>query len=241
MSSNTIYIFILFCLSCTTVAAQNNELKADCIRFNQLNTAIRDGKIKKPEAKTQFQNLMIALKAHSNQINDTNEWVFPVQGYNYRAAGGIAGNGYADRSYTYFDGNKHLAHPAHDLFITDRNQDCIDDKTHQPVNILAVADGVVIACSNEWEINSTLRGGRYIWIYHPRQNILTYYAHNRELFVTPGDVVKKGDKIAEMGRTGYNAYKKRSPTHLHFSAYHLIDNLPVAYNCYADLVKTYKR
>jgi hypothetical protein len=238
MMKNLAYAFILICFTCMQTLAQGDPLKADCIRFNQLNTAIRDGKVKKKDATEQFQKLIMELKGHSNQINDNALWIFPVQGYNYRAIGGIHGNGYSDKGYNYFDGNKHLAHPAHDIFITDRNQDCIDDKTHQPVNVLAVADGIVIACSNEWETNSNLRGGRYIWIYHPQQNNLTYYAHNRELFVLPGDVVKQGDKIAEVGRTGYNAFKKRSPTHLHFSAYHLVNNLPVAYNCYAQLVKT---
>jgi len=98
-----------------------------------------------------------------------------------------------------------------------------------------VDNGIVIACTNEWEPASSLRGGKFIWIYHPAQNIITYYAHNQAIFVKPGDEVKQGQKIAEVGRTGYNAYKKRSPTHLHFSAFQIIDGLPVPYNCYLQL------
>jgi murein DD-endopeptidase MepM/ murein hydrolase activator NlpD len=239
MIKRLIYIIAFVCFASHQVQAQA-QLKEICIRFDQFNTAVRDLKIKKAEAKTQFQKLISELKANSTQIQDNADWLFPLQGYNYKAIGGYKGNGYSDKGYSYFDGNKHAAHPAHDIFISDRNQDCIDDKTRQHVNILAVADGMVIACCNEWNEASDLRGGRYIWIYHPKQNLLTYYAHNRELFVSPGDVVKKGDKIAEMGRTGFNAFKKRSPTHLHFSSYQLVNNLPVAYNCYTQLVKTSK-
>lgn len=236
MIKKVIYTFTLL-LFCLQIYAQD-KLKDLCIRFDQLNTAIRDLKIKKADAKLQFQNLITELKAKSASINDNADWIFPIQGYNYKAIGGFKGNGYSDKGYSYFDGNKHTAHPAHDIFINDSNQDCIDDKTLQPVNVRTVADGVVIACCNNWDQNSDLRGGRYIWIYHPRQNLLTYYAHNRQIFVSPGYIIKKGDKIAEIGRTGFNAFKRRSPTHLHFSAYHLVNNLPVAYNCYTQLVKT---
>jgi murein DD-endopeptidase MepM/ murein hydrolase activator NlpD len=232
---------LFFGLFCAFATAQNNPLTTACIHFDELNTKVRDGKIKKDEAKLKFQQVITAVRAAGSQIKDDDAWIFPIQSYTYHSAGGVNGDGYSDKSYSYFDGNKHLAHPAHDLFVNDRNQDCIDDKTHKPINILAVADGVVIACCNEWDVTSNLRGGQYIWLYHPRQNIITYYAHNRELFVKVGDVVKKGDKIAEMGRTGFNAYKKRSPTHVHFSAYHLVNNLPVAYNTYPDLAKTAKK
>ena len=81
-----------------------------------------------------------------------------------------------------------------------------------------------------------MRGGNFIWIYHPQSETLSYYAHNSNVFVKPGDMVKQGDKIAEVGRTGYNAYKKRSPTHLHFSAFHIENGLPVPYNYYNQLV-----
>jgi murein DD-endopeptidase MepM/ murein hydrolase activator NlpD len=236
MIKKVIYSFTII-LCCLQIHAQD-KLKDICTRFDDLNTQVRDLQIKKTEAKLQFQNLITEIKSVSIAINDNSDWIFPIQGYNSKAIGGYKGNGYSDKAYSYFDGNKHAAHPAHDIFISDRNQDCIDDKTHLPVNILALADGVVIACCNEWAEDSDLRGGRYIWIYHPRQNILTYYAHNREIFVTPGQIVNKGDKIAHMGRTGFNAFKKRSPTHLHFSTYRLVNNLPVAYNCYTQLVKT---
>ena len=170
-------------------------------------------------------------------IDHNTTWLFPLQGYNYKAIGGTNGNGYSDKGYHFLDGNKHLAHPAHDIFIKDKNQDGLDDHTNQAVNVLAINNGIVVACTNEWDNASSLRGGRYIWIYNRSLGIITYYAHNREIFVKPGDVVKQGQKIAEVGRTGYNAYKKRSPTHLHFSAYNMVDGLPVPFNPYKQLTK----
>ncbi len=221
--------------------AQDTNLKIICTRIDKLNTAIRDNHIKKKDAVAEFKKLITEVKTNAVTINDNTDWIFPVQGYNYKAIGGNNGNGYSDKGYNYLDGNKHLAHPAHDIFIADRNQDGIDDHTQHPVSILAVADGVVISSCNEWQPNSTLRGGKYIWIYHPKQNAITYYAHNREIMVAPGDIVHQGQKIAEMGRTGFNANKKRSPTHLHFGAYSLVNDLPIPYNTYAQLVKTQKR
>jgi murein DD-endopeptidase MepM/ murein hydrolase activator NlpD len=179
--------------------------------------------------------LLEVIKSESNLKQASTSWVFPLLHYNYRATGGSAGNGYISSGYNYFDGNRHGGHPAHDIFINDRNQDCIDDKTHQPVEVLAVADGIVIACCNNWKSSSKLRGGKYIWIYHQQLNLITYYAHNDNIFVKPGDEVKAGQQIAFVGRTGYNAYKKRSPTHLHFSSFHIVDGKPVPFNGYEQL------
>lgn len=232
-----LFFTCIFFTSAFSVFAQ--DVSSVCDQLNNLNTFILLGSIKKAEASRQFNMLITQLK-NIVPADNTSSWIFPLQGCNYHAIGGTNGNGYSDKGYHYLDGNKHAAHPAHDIFISDRNQDCIDDKTHQPVNVVAVTDGVVIACVNEWDTASALRGGRYIWIFHPQLNIITYYAHNRAIFVKPGDMVKQGQKIAEVGRTGYNAYKKRSPTHLHFSSFHLIKGLPVPYNCYMQL-KTISR
>lgn len=211
------------------------DYKTLCHKINDLNTAVLKGSIKRADAAKQFKTLINQLKQSRHVLKVSDEWVFPLRGYNYHAIGG-GGSGYSDKGYNYLDGNKHTAHPAHDIFINDKNQDCIDDHTHKPVDVLAVDYGIVIACSNTWETNSNLRGGKYIWIYDDHGNII-YYAHNQVIFVNPGDEVKAGQKIAEVGRSGYNAFKKRSPTHLHFSAFKLVDDLPVPYNPYSQLKK----
>jgi hypothetical protein len=210
--------------------------------FNTFNNEVLKGHVKKQEAQVIIgkfvQQVTKDYLTHA-ETGATLQWVFPLEGYNYRAAGGTNGNGYNDKGFNYTDGNKHGAHPAHDIFINDKNQDCIDDKTQQPVNVLAIASGIVVACTNEWDATSDMRGGRYIWIYHPvtnnQQGYLSYYAHNRAIFVSPGNYVKAGQKIAEVGRTGLNAYKKRSPTHLHFSTFKLVDNIPVPFNSFKQL------
>ena len=234
----TILIAFILLLSSALYA---QDLQKACDKFNDFNATVLKGNVKGEVAVKQFDTLIEAIVHFGiirNQIDpEKQNWIFPLQGCNYQAIGGTKGNGYFDKGYHYLDGNKHAAHPAHDIFIRDKNQDGIDDKTNRPVDVLAVADGIVIACTNEWEPESNLRGGKFIWIYHPQSKIFTYYAHNRAIFVKSGDMVIQGKKVAEVGRTGLNAYPKRSPTHLHFSAFHLINGLPVPFNPYLQLTK----
>ncbi len=198
-----------------------DSLKILSIQFNLLNTQIRDGKITQQQAKTRVKRLLPQIKRlYFQQIKTdrSSKNSFPVEGYNYKAIGGENGNGYLPKGYNFYHGNKHVGHPALDIFVLDKDQNSIDDKTGKPVQIAAVADGVIIAAESNWEVTSLLRGGIYILLYDPKAELLYYYAHNKQLLVKPGDVVKSGQVIATLGRTGLNAYKKRSPTHLHFMA-----------------------
>jgi murein DD-endopeptidase MepM/ murein hydrolase activator NlpD len=95
--------------------------------------------------------------------------------------------------------------------------------------------GVVVALENEWQADSRLRGGKYLWIYDPANNLLVYYAHNEELFVALGTIVKPGDVLATVGRSGFNAAKRRSPTHLHFSVLRIGNGQPVPVQAYSEL------
>lgn len=191
-----------------------------CINFNTLYTQIRDGLISKKEALKRIQELMPLIKTyyydHGGHDSQKATWKFPLQNYGSKAVGGTNGEGYIASGYDFFDGNKHGGHPAHDIFINDKNQDCLDDKTQKPVNVLSMTDGIVIASATQWDTTSNLRGGKYIYIYQPSTNSLFYYAHNSEVLVQLCDIVKPGQVIAKVGRSGLNAYKKRSPTHLHF-------------------------
>lgn len=79
--------------------------------------------------------------------------------------------------------------------------------------IYAAANGRVVYSG------SGLRGyGKLIIIKH-NQHYLSAYAHNDKLLVTDGDRVRKGQQIAEMGRTGTDRAK------LHFQIRH--DGKPV--------------
>ena len=225
----------------TDKCAQKDTSINPCIEFNTLYIKIRDGLIKKADAK---KEIVISLDKiagfyteKGGKIYHKSEWVFPVQGYNSKAIGGSNGNGYSASGYDFFDGNKHTGHPAQDIFIDDINQDCIDDQTLLPLNILAMTGGIVVACEANWNPESPLRGGKYILVYDPGEKSLIYYAHNNKLFVHVGDIIKPGDKIAEMGRSGLNAYKKRSPTHLHLMYLNIDQNgevIPI--NIYQELL-----
>ena len=78
--------------------------------------------------------------------------------------------------------------------------------------IWAAADGVVETAAYGW--NSGF--GNYVIIDH-KNGYKTLYAHNTELYVKPGDTVKKGQAIAKMGNTGrvYGA----TGIHLHYECH----------------------
>jgi murein DD-endopeptidase MepM/ murein hydrolase activator NlpD len=236
---NKIFIFLIFIAA--TVSAQT-QLKTLAAEFDSVNTLVRDNKIGKEQALEQLQRILPALQtAYYSQKTDeakSEKWIFPVEGYSSNAIGGTRGEGYVPSGYDYFDGNKHGGHPAHDIFIYDKNQDCKDDKTGKFVNVLSVTSGIVVALEKEWGSASSLRGGKYIWIYALEENALFYYAHNNEVLVNVGQIVNVGDTIATVGRTGLNAFKKRSPTHLHFMKLVLDKEFyPKPVNTYKELLK----
>jgi murein DD-endopeptidase MepM/ murein hydrolase activator NlpD len=217
-----------------------------CGDFNSLNIKIRDGYISRLEALKEIQKLLPQIKhnyyKNGGQNIDKTNWVFPLQSYTSKAIGGTNGSGYIANGYDYFDGNKHGGHPAHDIFIIDKNQDCIDDISKVPVNILSMTAGIVLATETVWDSTSNLRGGKYIWIYDPNSNSFFYYAHNSNVFVKPCDIVNPGDTIATVGRTGLNAFKRRSPTHLHIMQLKLDSTyLPKPMDCYKYLLSSKTR
>jgi murein DD-endopeptidase MepM/ murein hydrolase activator NlpD len=204
----------------TVINSDSIAIKTLSAEFDSINTLVRDNKIEKAQALKELQRIIPALRsAYKHLKSDTTKqenWIFPVEGYSPKAIGGTRGEGYVLNGYNYFLGNKHGGHPAHDIFIYDKNQDSKDDRTGKYVNVLSVCSGIVVALENVWDSTSVLRGGKYIWIYAPAENALYYYAHNNEVLVNVGQMVNAGDTIAIVGRTGLNAFKKRSPTHLHF-------------------------
>ena len=187
--------------------------------YKQLLVDIREYKLAPAEARERFQDMMLVLKKafptayyDSTQVNIC----FPLMGFDFRAVGGY-GRGYIPRGYDLFDQTKKGSHPAHDIFMKDKNQDCRDDRTGDYIAVLSVSDGVVIGTENNWRTGSEYRGGNYIWIYDTTTGGLWYYAHQREIYVKTGQIVKAGQKIALVGRTGFNAAMPRSDTHLHMT------------------------
>jgi len=210
-------------------------------RFNSLNTLVRDGKIGREAARKELKRLLAELRTEYYRKGGADcgkdAWVFPLAGYDAHAITGGRNKGYIASGYDYFTGNRHGGHPAFDVFIHDRNQDSLDDRTGKPVKVLSLTGGIVVALEREWKQGSTLRGGKYLWVYDPSNDLLVYYAHNSDLFVKLGEIVKPGDQLAIVGRSGYNAAKHRSPTHLHLSVLQIKDGRPLPVNAYRELTK----
>jgi hypothetical protein len=175
------------------------------------------------EAQAQLVPLIGGLQSlYGMQISSSSaHWAFPVQGYGRRAVNRKDFNPHSRygpknvKGYNFFDGNQHGGHPAYDVFIHDKNQDFRDDHTGQAVNVVAMTDAVVVSVCREWETNKQLRGGNYIWLYNPTEDTFMYYAHLNEALVEEGVVVKAGDPVGTIGRTGVLAARKASPTHVH--------------------------
>jgi hypothetical protein len=231
---------ILLCgatlLFCGRTAAIDSCLP--CLAFDRLDKQIRDGALGRSEAESRFSRLIAELDALPDNATPGHTpppWQFPLRGYTLTECGIAAAQGFVASGYDYFDGNRHGGHPSYDLFIHDRNQDSLDDRTEQPVTIVAVTGGIVVAAETTWDENSSLRGGKYLWIYNPAEQLLVYYAHNRDLLVTVGDRVEPGTPIATVGRSGLNAAKRRSPTHLHLTVLKIRNGRPTPENILSRL------
>ena len=201
---------------------------------------IRDRLIDKESARETMRSLEISLKALYRQNGHVTEEAglfFPLMGYGPNAIGGRNGSGYHIEGYDFFDGNRHKGHPGHDIFIRDRNQDGLDDITGKPVLVVAASSGIVVSINLGWEPSSPVRGGNYVWVYDPLRGRYFYYAHLTDVLVGVGQIVSKGEPLGTVGRTGVNAYKKRSPTHLHFTVHESRDGYPRPVNPYPELVK----
>ncbi len=217
-----------------------------CLEFDRLYAQIRDQKIDHVTARTEVRDLVpriqTYLQAHRATPTPRDRWRFPLEGYGAESIGGKDGSGYVAAGYDYFEGYKSHGHPGHDLFIHDRNRDELDDATGKPVAVLSISTGVVVATAADWSPDSLLRGGRYVYVYDPAARGMFYYAHNRAVLVSPGEIVTAGQTIAYVGRSGRNANAPRSPTHLHVMFLSIDDDgYPRPRDIYADLRRIGRR
>ncbi|MDX1568954.1 MAG: M23 family metallopeptidase [Xanthomonadales bacterium] len=84
----------------------------------------------------------------------------------------------------------------------------VDFSGRKGAEVLAVADGVVIAAGKHYQY------GNMIDIDHGN-GYVTRYAHNEENLVKLGDRVRAGDRIAKMGATG-----RATGVHVHFEVWY---------------------
>jgi murein DD-endopeptidase MepM/ murein hydrolase activator NlpD len=248
-------IIITFCNCSNNKASKANSLESQnysdsiqrilkdtfcisCKEFNIVNTRVRDAKIDSAQAKKRIKILIPEIEKyffeHGGKITSKSDWIFPIEGYDWRNIGGTNGSGFTTTGYNYYDGNEYKGHPAHDIFVFDKNQDCLDDRTNKPINVLSVSNGIVVADEPFWKAGNPVKGGKYIWIYDPSFKGFFYYSHNDSIFVKSGDLIKAGQQIAFIGRTG-NAARKESPTHLHFAKFKYVNGEIIPDNPYEDL------
>jgi peptidoglycan LD-endopeptidase LytH len=215
---------------------KHSEISAYCLRFKTLLVDIREMTKTPDEARNEFQEIMKGLaEAYKNEKFDSAKVAitFPMRLIDYRRVGGSNGNGYFPKSFDLFDHKKKGSHPAQDIFLRDANADAIDDRLGVPLELVATTDGLVIAVEQNWQKDSEYRGGNYAWIYDYKNKGLWYYAHASKISVSPGDEVLAGDEIGITGRTGFNAAKLRSETHLHLMFLKIGDDfLPKPMNTY---------
>lgn len=193
-------------------------IKNPAVLWKPLMTEVRSGMLAREEAVERMRELI-------KQFNDfieirdlpeypNSEWVFPVRGYDASSIGGVNGSGYRPGGFDFFTPGSGI-HPAHDVFIRDRNQDCLDDLTGEPVEILSMSGGLVVETRNDWTPDMETRGGNFVYVFDNFSQGLFYYAHMKDVYVSVGDFVVPGFVLGTMGRTGANAFPARSPTHLH--------------------------
>lgn len=229
-----------------TAGATVNDKTATpaCIAYNQLNSDIRDGGIGRSAARAGLTRILASVRQEyynrGGRDHPVSEWIFPVSGYDLSAIDGGRTHGFVADGYDFFSGNRHGGHPALDIFIRDHNRDNLDDRTGKPVKVLSMTGGIVVALEKEWDKSGRLRGGKYIWVYEPAGELLVYYAHNDQLLVELGEIVRPGTPLATIGRSGLNAARRRSPTHLHLSALKVVAGNPLPLNIYATLRQSIK-
>jgi len=242
-------------VSLISVSQKINEMSADeefyvisseaVNEWYPLMRKVRDGNISRQNAVDSMNKVTNALwdymelnvkKKKVKKYSD-DEWVFPVKGYGANAIGGSGGSGYITSGFDFFEINSG-GHPAQDIFIADRNQDCIDDVTGNEVEILSMSGGVVVETRKNWDNTMMdIRGGNIVYVYDNYTNGLFYYAHLKDVKVNTGDFVKPGTVLGILGRTGKNAYPSRSPTHLHIMYVRSHDGEMIPENLYSDLLK----
>lgn len=213
--------------------ASGHSLAADCPHgtdWQHFERRVRDGGIGSSEGRDLIAYWSEALEQRFIYAEFDFRVFFPLTDYGLQSIGGRNGEGYKPAGYEFLGGNRHKGHPAQDIFIRDRNQDGLDDRTGRPVEVLSIADGVVLSTFSEWtsdEAHRHIRGGNYVWVYHPALRMFSYYAHLQAIRMKSGEKIAGGAPIGTLGRTGTNAFPPRSPTHLHFMLLRATDMAPV--------------
>ena len=198
----------------------DTEIQYDSGQYIGYQETIRDGEngLYKVTRKSQYVNgqLISATIANSTEIKPAVNRII-VKGQKY--APNVADLTYwawpTDRPYTittYFEYRWGSFHDALDIYVGYGS------------SVYAANNGVVVnavgGCSPGY-IRCNGGRGNYIIVNHNAGGYYTIYMHLREINVSVGQTVARGQKIATMGNTGYvvptpSSYNPYGGTHLHF-------------------------
>lgn len=212
------------------------------MRWDKTDQLIRDRKIDADDARDSIALYVpLAVKEfNSKKIQGTarQDWVFPMSGWTtvtYRAGG----KDYKDEAFDYFQGGEFRGHPAHDIFISDKDSNGVEDSTGQKVFADAMVTGIVLSKYSGWFKGDYFRSGNYVKLFDPVSEGIFYYSHLDSVFVEPGQVVKAGEPIGYVGRTGRKAIKGK--THIHIAYYKIEEGHPEPEDIIKDLYASEKK
>jgi peptidoglycan LD-endopeptidase LytH len=240
----TIHFFTLLLILETGFVLSSNAQVDNSIfqRWAKTDALIWDNKISRDAAVDSIALYVpIAVKYCRNMgvhLTESKNWVFPLRGFtktSYRRNG----NDYSDKRFDYFQGGESHDHPAHDIFILDNDSNTVEDSTGKKVDAVSMTSGVVFNTIPDWKPGDFGRGGNSVKVFDPESEAMFYYSHLDTVTVHVGDIVKAGDKIGVVGRTGRKAIHGK--THLHIAYYPINDGEPEPENIIDDIFAAEKR
>jgi hypothetical protein len=236
-----IFIFILLPVLAGAELSYSQELTI-FERWHKTDQLIRERKIDEDDAQdsiAMYVKLGVKeFKTHNIPGTKRSNWVFPMSGYTWIAYR-TDGKDYKDEFFDYFQGGEFKGHPAHDIFILDRDSNNVEDSTGKQVYATAMVTGIVLSKYNTWFRGDYLRSGNYVKLFDPESKAIFYYSHLDSVFVEVGQLVKAGDPIAYIGRTGRKAINGK--THIHIAYYKIDEGHPIPEDIINDIYTAEKK
>ena len=231
-------LFIIVSFGNNLTSQENNVFQ----RWHRTDELIRDRKIDKDDAIDSI-NVYVRLAIQEFKKMDLHatkrkDWAFPMSGWTdvtYRSNG----KDYRDDGFDYFQGGEFKGHPAHDIFIIDKDSNGIEDSTGKKVYAASMVNGIIISKYSKWLKGDYLRSGNYVKLFDPETEAIFYYSHLDSVFVEAGQLVTSGEPIGYVGRTGRKAVKGR--THVHIAYYKIEDGEPIPEDIINDLYRAEKK
>lgn len=147
--------FLILLMFCVPSFPQSNSI---FIRWDATDKLIRDRKIEKDAAIDSIKKYVpLAIdylvgqtflsvgqvsKQDSFRFTKRKDWKYPLAGFT-SVAYRNNGDDYKDGDYDYFQGGEFKGHPAHDIFILDKDSNGIEDVTGDKVKAAAMGKSVV--------------------------------------------------------------------------------------------------